>query len=424
MSPDDPVARPAIALQGVGKRYVQLHEEAMLLRSLVPFRRAQRTELWALRGVDAVVGQGETVGVLGRNGAGKSTLLRLLAGVTQPTEGAVELRGRIAPLLSVGVGFHGEMSGRENVYFNGMLLGLDHQEVAERFDDIVAFAQLEGFIDTPVKFYSSGMFMRLGFSVAIHVDPQVLLIDEILAVGDLGFQVKCYDRLRALQARGTTILLVSHSMHAIRLLCPRAWVFRHGRLEHDGDTEDAIGLHHELLSTADDQSGLYLHDRIARNAVEVHDQELLNATGTPTRVVDPDGAELRARLHFREDVEAPQVLFVVRTEDGTVIYRRDSTVGRATVPYGAGDDAELRIPFESRFGGGGTLSLEVVVTDRDAGDVLGRSSTPTRCYAAPRLGTFGTTDIGAALLLDGTPIDLHEDLTLRAQPGPVDAPRE
>src|SRR3954447_20987108 len=193
----------AIELRGVGKRYVKLDERKALLRSVLPFGGAGRDDLWALRGIDLVVEDGEIVGILGANGADKTTLLRLLAGVTRPTEGRVCVRGRIAPLISIGVGFHPEMSGRENAVMNGMLLGLTAEQATGRLDEIVEFAELEEFIDTPVKFYSTGMAMRLGFSVIMHTDPTVLLIDEILAVGDAGFHVKCFDRLRSLHAQGS-----------------------------------------------------------------------------------------------------------------------------------------------------------------------------------------------------------------------------
>src|SRR3954468_3336998 len=242
---------PAIELRSVSKRYWKLEEQAMLLRSLLPFTRPKRSPIYALRDIDLTVGQGETLGIIGRNGAGKTTLLRLMAGVTQPTTGVVRRAGRVAPLISVGVGFHQEMSGRENVYVNGMLLGLSAKQVAQRFDEIVAFAELDDFIDTPVKFYSSGMFMRLGFSVAVHSDPRLFLVDEVLAVGDMSFQAKCLDRMRALQQAGTSIVLVSHIMSAVRLLCPRVAVLEDGRLLFDGDPETAIGEYYKVLSTPD-----------------------------------------------------------------------------------------------------------------------------------------------------------------------------
>ena len=193
---------PAIDLQGVGKRYDLLRDDAMLLRAVLPFRRTERREHWAVRGVDLSIDPGETIGILGRNGAGKTTLLRMLAGVSRPTEGHATIRGRVAPLIGVGVGFHPEMTGRENVYVNGMLLGLSKAEVDARFDAIIDFAELTEFVDSPVKFYSSGMFMRLGFAVAVHTEPGIFLVDEVLAVGDIAFQLKCFERMRRLQAVG------------------------------------------------------------------------------------------------------------------------------------------------------------------------------------------------------------------------------
>src|SRR5689334_13465022 len=188
----------AIDLQRVGKRYLQhRHGDDILARRLLtPWRwGGHRAEHWALRDIDFSVRAGETVGVIGRNGSGKTTLLRLLSGVSAPTTGRLRVAGSIAPLIGVGVGFSPELTGRENVFVNGQLLGMNEQEVRRRFDAIVDFSEIEDFIDTPVKYYSSGMFLRLGFSVAIHADPEVLLVDEILAVGDIAFQLKCLERM-------------------------------------------------------------------------------------------------------------------------------------------------------------------------------------------------------------------------------------
>ncbi|MEY2571274.1 MAG: lipopolysaccharide transport system ATP-binding protein, partial [Acidimicrobiaceae bacterium] len=309
----------AIELTGVTKQYTKLEERGMLLRSLLPFAKPKRTPLRALSNFDLKVEPGETVGVVGRNGAGKSTLLRLLAGVSRPTTGVARIRGRVAPLLSVGVGFHPEMSGRENVYINGLLLGLTTDEITERFNEIVAFAEIESFIDTPVKFYSSGMFMRLGFSVAVHVNPNILLVDEVLAVGDLAFQLKCFDRMRELKDQGTTILIVSHSMHAIRLLCPRALLLHKGVLELDGDVEEVIARHHELLSSADTGPNAPLEGFVG--GVELLERELLGAEG-PLHHHVPRGAPVRLhyKLRFDTPVDSPQVHFTVVADDRTIVY--------------------------------------------------------------------------------------------------------
>src|SRR5437588_1816204 len=301
-------ATPAIELRKVSKRYWKLEEQAMLLRSVLPFTRPTRSPIYALRDIDLKVGQGETLGIIGRNGAGKTTLLRLMAGVTQPSHGVVRTAGRVAPLISVGIGFHHEMSGRENIYVNGMLLGLSARQIAERFDEIVAFAELEDFIDTPVKFYSAGMFMRLGFSAAVHSDPNILVVDEVLAVGDMAFQAKCLERMRSLQREGTSIVMVSHFMGAIRILCPRVAVMHKGRLVFDGEPEAAIGEYYKVLNTPVGGPG--------SGPVVVVGRELRGAGG-PGHYVDPDGeVELVTRVRFEQPVTNPSVAFQVLTEGG------------------------------------------------------------------------------------------------------------
>ena len=194
----------------------------------------------ALDDVSLTIARGETLGVIGSNGAGKSTLLKIIAGTTKPTTGGVEVDGKISALIELGAGFHPEISGRENVFINGIMLGLTRQQVTERFDDIVAFAELQEFIDAPVKNYSSGMYMRLGFSVAIHVDPDVLLIDEVLAVGDEAFVHKCLDKIAAFKRRGKTILLVSHGLESVRRLCDRTVWMKDGKIAESGDPPRVI----------------------------------------------------------------------------------------------------------------------------------------------------------------------------------------
>jgi lipopolysaccharide transport system ATP-binding protein len=402
----------AIELEGVSKRYVKLEERAMLLRSLLPFARPKREPLEALSNIDLKVGEGETVGVLGRNGAGKSTLLRLLAGVSRPTSGTVRVLGRVAPLLSVGVGFHPEMSGRENVYINGMLLGLSSAEIHRRFDEIVEFAELESFIDTPVKFYSSGMFMRLGFSVAVHVDPQVLLVDEILAVGDLSFQLKCFDRMRDLKDDGTTIVIVSHSMHAIRLLCPRAILLRRGQLELDGDVEEVIARHHDLLSEGDTGIDHQAHAGEGYvGGVELVERQLIGPDG-PTNHLPPGvPVRLRCRLRFTTDIDSPLVHFTVLAEDRTVVYEMRSVINRQGRRFAAGDEADADIAFTPQLAGGSFRFL-VTVTSADGRDVLHRDNTGLLVYVPPPLGTSGVADLGATITLDGEPLTDYRDVAL------------
>jgi lipopolysaccharide transport system ATP-binding protein len=201
---------------------------------------APKTDMWALKDVSFQVRPGEVLGVIGRNGAGKSTLLKILSRITSPTEGGVDIRGRVGSLLEVGTGFHPELSGRENVFLNGAILGMSRREVTRKFDDIVDFAEIERFLDTPVKRYSSGMYTRLAFAVASHLETDVLVVDEVLAVGDAQFQKKCLGKMSQVSRHGRTVLFVSHNTTAIKTLCTRAVLFENGRLTADGDVDSVV----------------------------------------------------------------------------------------------------------------------------------------------------------------------------------------
>ncbi len=237
----------AIKARAIGKRYViGKAPRAKTLRDAVAGGFSARAasqaerEFWALRDVSFELRRGEALGVIGKNGAGKSTLLKILSRICEPTSGRVEMRGRVASLLEVGTGFHPELTGRENVYLNGAILGMSQREIAARFDEIVAFAETEQFVDTPVKHYSSGMHMRLAFAVAAHLDPDVLILDEVLAVGDTAFQTKCAAVMQRFAGEGRSILLVSHGLQAIRNLCSRALVLVAGAVDFEGSADEAI----------------------------------------------------------------------------------------------------------------------------------------------------------------------------------------
>jgi lipopolysaccharide transport system ATP-binding protein len=216
-------------------------------------RRDKKNELWALKDVSFEVADGEALGIIGRNGAGKSTLLKILSRITRPTRGTAEIRGRIGSLLEVGTGFHSELSGRENIFLNGAILGMKRAEIESKFDEIVAFSEIEKFIDTPVKHYSSGMYMRLAFSVAAHLEPEILIVDEVLAVGDVAFQKKCLNKMRDVGRTGRTVLFVSHDMQAVSRLCSRAIWLKDGQLIKSGETSAVIGeyLHQQSHSGAE-----------------------------------------------------------------------------------------------------------------------------------------------------------------------------
>ena len=250
------MAAPTIVADGVGKRFLLHHKRATSLKErLLLHRRSEAEEFWALRDVDLQIAGGQTVGLIGPNGSGKSTLLKVLSGILAPSAGQVTVRGRIASLLELGAGFNGELTGRENVYLNAAILGLSRRETDRYFDDIVAFAELEPFIDNQVKHYSSGQYVRLGFAVAVHVSPDILLIDEVLAVGDESFQQKCLAKIDEFQQLGCTILFVTHSLDLVPRVCSRGVVLDHGRVLHDGDPVEAAERLRSLLGTAHDQSG-------------------------------------------------------------------------------------------------------------------------------------------------------------------------
>ena len=230
-----------VRLEAVSKRFVLLRDKSVKERLLnITASRAHRQEFWALRDIELSIPAGATVGLVGHNGSGKSTLLKLIGGILQPTSGSVSRRGRLAALLELGAGFHPDLTGRENVYLNAALLGMSRADTRAAFDQIVDFSGVEDFIDTAVKFYSSGMYVRLAFAVAVHVDPDLLLVDEVLAVGDEAFQAKCLDRIREFQREGRTIVLVSHAAPQVEQLCDRVVVLHHGAMIFDGGASEGI----------------------------------------------------------------------------------------------------------------------------------------------------------------------------------------
>ncbi len=262
----------AIAISGLGKRYMigATRERSHSLRDAItnaaaaPVRRLRHagsstghvSELWALRDLTFDVEAGEVLGVIGRNGAGKSTLLKILTRITEPTEGRIALHGRVGSLLEVGTGFHQELSGRENIYLNGAILGMTRAEIGRKFDDIVEFSEIADFLDTPVKRYSTGMFVRLAFAVAAHLEPEILLVDEVLSVGDLGFQRKCLGQMEQLAGAGRTIVFVSHNMAAVRGLCTRVVEIEAGHAVADGPPDETVGAY---IASQVESGGAVLH---------------------------------------------------------------------------------------------------------------------------------------------------------------------
>jgi ABC-type polysaccharide/polyol phosphate transport system ATPase subunit len=268
-------------------------KSALLSRSLVRDLKPDET-FAAVQDVSFTVPEGRTLGVIGRNGSAKSTMLKLVAGITKPTTGTVTVRGRISALIELGAGFHPEISGRENVFINGIMLGLTKKEITRRFDEIVEFAELEAFIDAPVKTYSSGMYMRLGFAVAIHVDPDVLLVDEVLAVGDEGFTHKCLDKFAEFKRRGRTILLVTHSLGLVEKFCDEAIWLDHGQLKGAGDPRRIVGAYVTDVEVGEETQLAAADAKALESAVVVSPDE-------PATAVLPD--------HPIETAEAPADMF-------------------------------------------------------------------------------------------------------------------
>ncbi len=324
----------AIVVEGAGKRFTKYVDTPMLLSSALRIRpHTRRERLWAVRGVDFTVADGESVGVIGRNGSGKTTLMSMMAGITAPTEGSVRVWGRVAPLIAVGVGFHRELTGRENIYVNGAILGLTRRQIDQRLEEIIAFSEVGDFIDTPVKFYSSGMYVRLGFAVAAHADPDVLIVDEVLAVGDFSFQMKCFERMNQIRERGTTVVMVSHHLGVIRRMCERVLLMHQGQPRYLGPPEEAISAFHEVLHTAtdlqvDDATGL----RFEPQVLTIDEVTVAGDDGAPRRHLDAsETLTVRVRGQAQVALDDLVVAMTVHGNDGTLLYA-DSTAGR---PFGA-----------------------------------------------------------------------------------------
>lgn len=303
-----------------------------------PFRRAtaeerSATTLHALKNISFNVPAGEVLGIIGRNGAGKSTLLKVLSRITEPTHGRIKIRGRVASLLEVGTGFHAELTGRENLYLNGSILGMSRREIQSKFDEIVAFAEVERFIDTPVKRYSSGMYLRLAFAVAAHLDPEILVVDEVLAVGDATFQNKCIGRMREVANEGRTVLFVSHSMPSIRALCNRCIWLRGGQLEYDGSPAETI---HEYLQehvTQGASADLTNHPgRHRTKAANLRRLTVLNGDHYPTStLVTGQPVTFRVELDLPEPIRLPRGAIWVTNDAGVELFTLDSNL--QTVPF-------------------------------------------------------------------------------------------
>ena len=321
--------KPIISIRNLGKKYRLglVHEDFLTekvfksVKELFSRDASQRKsknngseELWALKDVSFDVKPGEVVGIIGRNGAGKSTLLKILSSITEPTEGEIRLSGRVASLLEVGTGFHPELTGRENVYLNGAIMGMRRYEINKKFDEIVAFAEVEKFLDTPVKRYSSGMYVRLAFAVAAHLEPDILLVDEVLAVGDAAFQKKCLGKMNDVAGEGRTVLFVSHQMGILGKLCERAIRLEEGQIVNSGETSEVIGKYLQEINVS--KGAAYSFSEDESKIMQMRKIRILDNSNESVQIIDrvkPFRIEITYQV--RKRVANSYVVFILSTID-------------------------------------------------------------------------------------------------------------
>lgn len=370
-------ARPrpeVVRIEDVSKRFT-VRKDSSIKERIVTLGRAgrrHREDFWALRGVTLDIYAGETIGLIGHNGSGKSTLLKVIGGILEPTSGTVLGRGRLAALLELGAGFHPDLTGRENVFLNASVLGLTREETEARFADIVAFAGIDDFIDTQVKFYSSGMYVRLAFAVAVHTDPDVLLVDEVLAVGDEAFQRKCMDRIRQFQREGRTIIIVSHALGQITDLCTRGVLLDRGQLAFDGHPAAAVSRFRDLLETrrrAEEGSGLdaSTDQRHAGAVVSATAGPVGRAAGSPVEF----GDDLEIRLRVVAD-HLESWVCAVQIDDlhGQKVFETATDRIGTHLPLVDGE-AEVVFVVERTALGAGRYFVNTLLVDGDGHDVHG-----------------------------------------------------
>lgn len=355
------IERPVVVdVADVSKRF-SVRKDSSLKERIVTLGKAgrrHREDYWALNDVSVQIRAGSTLGLIGHNGSGKSTLLKVIGGIIQPTTGEVRQRGRVAALLELGAGFHPDLTGRENVYLNASLLGLTREETDSKFAEILDFSGIGDFIDTQVKFYSSGMYVRLAFAVAVHTDPDILLVDEVLAVGDEAFQKKCMDKIEDFQKEGRSIIFVSHALGQIEELCDRVLLLDHGKVVFDGIPETAVERFREILKEGSERDGQH---NLSMQAMKVLGVELLDAAGDPTDEIEgTDPFTVRIRVHSDVPVESWAVGFSIDTAQGSMALASNTDLAKADLgPIDGERTVELTVR-DARLGSG-TYSINANV---------------------------------------------------------------
>jgi ABC-2 type transport system ATP-binding protein len=390
----------AISVRGVSKRFRLSHERYPSLKErLIHLGRVPQEDFWALHDVDLDVPAGTTAGLLGHNGSGKSTLLKCIAGILRPTTGEIVTQGRVAALLELGAGFQAELTGRENVYLNGAILGMSRKELARRFDDIVAFAELDQFIDTQVRFYSSGMYIRLGFAIAVNVDPDILLVDEVLAVGDESFQRKCLDRVEQFQREGRTIVVVSHAPDLVRRICQSAAVLDHGHLVAAGDPDEAVKVFREHLRMAPPRARPGepppVDDRVRVTEVE------FRHAGQPERTYLEPGEALAIVARFEVDAPVDDPVFTLMIYDAEGKLLHGSSTASESVATGHFDGpGEVVFDFEQIPLLDGEYAVTLCVTSNDGAYIYDWHEQRYRFEVRDPKRSFGSVEFPVRISVD------------------------
>jgi len=374
-----------IVAEGVSRRFrVNPHRNLTLKEAILRRETLRTEEIWALRDVTLAIEPGESVGFVGRNGSGKTTLLRLIAGIFSPTSGQLEVGGSVGSLLELGAGFHPDFSGRENIFLSGSIYGLKRRYIRERIDEIVAFAELERFIDLPVRTYSSGMHMRLGFAIAVHVDADILLLDEVFAVGDEAFQRKCVGKVLEFRERGGTVCFVSHSAPAVERLCERAVFLSKGHLEYDGATAEALKRYHAALALEEspEEMGAGLREW-GSGEVRMRGVELAGADGSPRqRFSSGEPVTITLRIVGEQAVPPPVLSLEVRDSGGSLLGANRRDLGELGWDGSPGEH-ELRFAIERLPLGEGEFQLSVTIANAEGTRRYHRVDSAERFTVAP-----------------------------------------
>jgi ABC-type polysaccharide/polyol phosphate transport system ATPase subunit len=379
---------PAIVVDDVSKRFRLYKERAGSVKEMfTKFRNERYEDFWAVKEVSLQVEHGQVYGLVGHNGSGKSSLLKMMAGILKPTMGEIRTDGRISALLELGAGFHPDLTGRENIYLNAAILGLQRKEVDGLFDEIVDFSGLSGFIDSPVKHYSSGMFVRLGFSVAVHVNPQILIIDEVIAVGDEEFQRRCFEHLYKLRNNGVTIVMVTHSLQIVRQMCDRAAWIDHGQVMCEGPAVDVVHEYLDKVNLAEAER-LQLEDEVraeldlaaeiaqrvstssAERPIILREVEVLDENKRPTRLFRTS-EPMTVRFHYdsRADIPEPIFSFAIESQNGVLVANPSLPLLRRPEILGSGRGF-IDYEVSALALGPGEYSLSAAIHDKDAMIVL------------------------------------------------------